>query len=52
MRTKLIGLMLGLLLSCSISARAENFSAEELNRRTLERRAVEAVICSYGTKVP
>jgi hypothetical protein len=42
--TKLISLMLGLLLSCSISTRAENFSAEDLNRRTIERRAVEAVI--------
>jgi hypothetical protein len=44
MRTKLISLVLGLSLSGSFSTRAENFSAEELNRRTLERRAVEAVI--------
>ena len=36
--------MLGLLLSCSISIRAENFSAEELARRAMERRAVEAVV--------
>ena len=44
MRTRLISLVLGLSLSGSLSTRAENFSAEELNRRTLERRAVEAVI--------
>jgi hypothetical protein len=33
-----------LLFSFSVPARGENFSAEELNRRTIERRAVEAVI--------
>jgi hypothetical protein len=33
-----------LLLSYLVSTRAENFSAEELNRRAVERRAVEAVI--------
>ena len=44
MKTKLISLMLGLLLSCLVSTRAENVSAEELNRRNIERRAVEAVI--------
>jgi hypothetical protein len=44
MKTKRLSFVLGLLLSCSISRRAENFSAEELNRRTIERRAVEAVI--------
>jgi len=43
MKTKLISFTLSLLLSCSVSTRAENFSAEELDRRTLERRAVEAV---------
>ena len=44
MITGLIKVALGLLLSVSISARAENSSADELNRRTIERRAVEAVI--------
>src|SRR4029077_8719761 len=43
MKTKLVS-FIGLLLSCSIPLRAQNFSAEELNRRTVERRAVEAVI--------
>jgi hypothetical protein len=43
MKTKLVS-FIGLLLSCSIPLRAENFSAEELARRTIERRAVEAVI--------
>jgi hypothetical protein len=33
-----------LLLSFSIPTRAENFSPDELNRRAIERRAVEAVI--------
>ena len=41
---RLANLALGLLLSASISALAENLSADELNRRTIERRAVEAVI--------
>src|SRR6478672_5199096 len=44
MKTKRINFMLGLLLSCSVSTHAENFSAEELARRTMERRAVEAVV--------
>ena len=44
MKTKRINFLLGLLLSCSGSTRAENFSAEELARRTMERRAVEAVV--------
>ena len=45
MKTKRINFVLGLLLSCSVSTtRAENFSAEELARRTMERRAVEAVV--------
>ena len=44
MKMKLTNLTLSLLLSCSIITRAGDFSAEELNRRTLERRAVEAVI--------
>ena len=44
MKTKRINFLLGLLLSCSVSTRAENFSAEELARRTMERRAVEAVV--------
>jgi len=44
MKTRLTIVMLGLSLSCSVSTRAENFSAEELKRRAIERRAVEAVI--------
>src|SRR5580693_7554489 len=44
MKTKHINFMLGLLLSFSASTRAENFSAEELARRAMERRAVEAVV--------
>jgi hypothetical protein len=45
MKTKRINFVLSLLLSCSVSTtRAENFSAEELARRTMERRAVEAVV--------
>ena len=44
MTTKLTNLTLGLLLSYSISAQAENLSVEELNRRAIERRALEAVI--------
>jgi hypothetical protein len=44
MKTRLTAFALGILLSCSISARAGNLSAEELNRRNIERRAVEAVI--------
>src|SRR5580693_8848074 len=44
MKTKRINFVLGLLLSYSVSTRAENFSAEELARRTMERRAVEAVV--------
>jgi hypothetical protein len=44
MKTKLASFMLGLLLSYSVSTRAENFSAEELNRRAIERRAVQTVI--------
>jgi hypothetical protein len=44
MKTKVIIFTLGLLLSCLVSTHAENFSAEELNRRAIERRAVEAVI--------
>jgi hypothetical protein len=44
MKTKRINFVLGLLLSCSVSTRAENFSTEELARRTMERRAVEAVV--------
>ena len=44
MKMKLTSVTLGILLSCSISVRADNFSADELNRRAIERRAVEAVI--------
>ena len=44
MKIKLTNLTLSVLLSCLIITHAENFSAEELNPRTLERRAVEAVI--------
>jgi hypothetical protein len=54
MTNRLTNIALALLLGFSIAARAENFSAdssalasakaEELNRRTIERRAVEAVI--------
>jgi hypothetical protein len=33
-----------LVLICAASAQAQNFSADELKRRTIERRAVEAVI--------
>lgn len=40
-KTKLISILFVLLLSCLVSTHAENYSAEELNRRTLERRAVE-----------
>ena len=43
MKMKPANLTLSLLLSCSIITQAENFSAEELNRRAIERRAVEAV---------
>ena len=43
-KMKLTNLPLSALLSCSIITRAENFSAEDLNRRAIERRAVEAVI--------
>src|ERR1700748_2565689 len=39
MKAKCLNFVLGLLLSCSVSARAENFSPEELASR-----AVEAVI--------
>jgi hypothetical protein len=39
MQTKLsLFLTFGLWLGCSISTRAANFSAEELKRRTIERR--------------
>ena len=44
MKMKLASLTLSLLLNSSIIGRAENFSAEELNCRATERRAVEAVI--------
>ena len=44
MKMKLTSVTLGILLSCSISVRADDFSADELNRRAMERRAVEAVI--------
>jgi hypothetical protein len=45
MKTKRIHFLLSLLLSCSVSTtRAENFSTEELARRTMERRSVEAVV--------
>ena len=44
MKTKLTIFALGLLLGVSISAHAQKFSAEELKRRTIERRAVEAAI--------
>jgi hypothetical protein len=44
MKVKLANLALSLLLSCSFITRAENFSADELQQRTIERRAVEAVI--------
>src|SRR6476659_5044041 len=44
METKLVGFMLGLLLSYLVSTRAENFSAEELNRRASERLPVKPVI--------
>jgi hypothetical protein len=37
MRTKHVNLVLGLLLSCLASRHAENFSAEDLARRTMER---------------
>src|SRR5580693_5459084 len=44
MKTKHINFVLGLLLSCLVSTRAENLSPEELARLTMERRAVEAVV--------
>ena len=44
MTIRLTNSALVLLLSFSIPTRAENFSPEELDRRTIERRAVEAVI--------
>jgi hypothetical protein len=45
MKTKpIIGLTLGLLLVFAGVTQAQNFSPEELHRRTVERRAVEAVI--------
>src|SRR5580693_2927290 len=44
MKTKRINFVLGLLLSYSVSTRAENFSPEELARLTMERRAVDAVV--------
>lgn len=43
-KTKIISFVLGLLLCCSVVMRGENLSAEDLSRRTIERRAVEAVI--------
>jgi hypothetical protein len=44
MKTKLINVTLGLLLGVSMSASAQEFSAEELTDRAIHRRAVEAVI--------
>src|SRR6478672_1679564 len=44
MKTKLINVTLGLLLGVSTSACAQKFSADELQQRAIERRAVEAVI--------
>jgi hypothetical protein len=44
MKTKLINVTLGLLLGVSMSAYAQEFSAEELTDRAIHRRAVEAVI--------
>jgi hypothetical protein len=44
MKTKLATFALGLLLSAALTTHGQNFSAEELNHRTVERRAVEAVI--------
>jgi hypothetical protein len=44
MKTKLTSLALGLALSCAVTTHAQKYSADELNRRAMERRAVEAVI--------
>ena len=44
MKARITSLALSLLLGVPISTQAKGFSSEELNRRTIERRATEAVI--------
>jgi hypothetical protein len=44
MKTNRINFALGLLVSCSVSTRADNYSAGELARRTMERRTIEAIV--------
>lgn len=44
MKTKLANLALGFVLGCSITAHAQELTAEQLTERAIHRRAVEAVI--------